>query len=284
MRALGRAAGCRRSWALAFAAAALASPPRGAAQPAEAADAAAALAPADASVARAPPEAATAATEAPLAPSPGGALSPAPDGAHSPVPEGALSAAPERVPSLSGWALLEAEPPELVERLFDQKVALLDAPRDPGEPGAGLSRAYVVFEQPAARVFELLAATSRQREYRDELERIGRVRELADGCVDEHAIRILFVEMVYRLRYRIDPVARRILWSLDPSFANPIRKIEGFWEVYELGPTRSLGRFGAAVDVGEALPAWIEEAVTRKNLPKTLEGCRRWVDADGVAP
>jgi hypothetical protein len=184
----------------------------------------------------------------------------------------------------SGWALLDAEPPALVAKLLEEKVALLDAPRAPREPGGGLSRAYVVFEQPAARVFELLAETSRQREYRDELERIRTVQPLADGSIDEHAIRILFVEMVYHLRYRLDPAARRITWKLDPSFPNPMRNVEGSWEVYELGPARSLGRFGTAVDVGPALPAWLEEAVTRRNLPKTLEGCRRWIDAGGVAP
>jgi len=45
---------------------------------------------------------------------------------------------------------------------------------------------------------------------------------------------------------------------------------------------RTLGRFATAVDVGDALPAFLQEAVTRRTLARTLERCRRWVNADGA--
>ena len=205
---------------------------------------------------------------------------PAPHAPEAPAP----APAPPESARESGWALLRAEPPELVAALLEEKIALLDGPRGPHKHGGGMSHAYVVFEQPAARAFELLAETARQGEYREEIDRLATVATLPDGSIDEHAIRILFVEMVYRLRYHVDPVARRIAWQLDATFDNPVSSIDGFWEIYELGPSRSLGRFGTAVDVGDALPAWLEEAVTRKNLPNTLDGCRRWVDAGGEAP
>jgi hypothetical protein len=205
---------------------------------------------------------------------------------HLPEAPAPAPAPPQSAPAppQSGWALLRAEPPALVAALLEEKIVLLDGPRGPHKHGGGMSHAYVVFEQPAARAFELLADTARQGEYREEIDRLETVARLPDGCIDEHAIRILFVELVYRLRYHVDPVARRIAWQLDATFENPLGGIDGFWEIYELGPSRSLGRFGTSVDVGSALPAWLEEAVTRKNLPNTLEGCRRWVDAGGEAP
>ena len=178
---------------------------------------------------------------------------------------------------LPAQVLLGAEPPEVVEELLEAGSLVLDRPGD-------LVRAYVVFGRPVDRVYQLLSATSRQLEYRSELASLQTVARTPDGQIDEHHIRIVFVEVSYRLRYRLDPERRRIAWELDPDFASPMRRIEGSWELYEMDPSHTLGRFATAVDVGDALPAFLEEAVTRKTLPRTLERCRRWVNADGEEP
>jgi hypothetical protein len=84
-------------------------------------------------------------------------------------------------------ALLGAEPPELVATLLERGVLVLDRP---GE----LVRAYVVFERPVERVYELLSATSRQAEFRSELASLETVTDTPDGQIDEHRIRIVFVK------------------------------------------------------------------------------------------
>jgi hypothetical protein len=145
-------------------------------------------------------------------------------------------------------------------------------------------RAWVLFEKPLDRVYELLAATTRQAEYRGELEGVATVARLPDGHVDEHRIRLLFVAVDYRLRYRLDPERKRIAWELDRSAPTPMRRVEGSWELFAMDASRTLGRLATAVDVGDALPRFLETAITRTTLPRTLERCRRWVDADGVAP
>ena len=178
---------------------------------------------------------------------------------------------------LPGQVLLRAEPAAVVRELLEEKLFVLD---DAGE----MVRAYVLFDRPVDRVFELLSQTARQGEYRSELEGLATVARLPDGHVDQHQIRILFVEMSYRVRYRLEPERRRITWELDPSFPNPMRRVEGSWELYAMDPSHTLARFATAVDVGEALPAFVEGAVTRRTLPRTLERCRLWVNADGVAP
>jgi len=196
------------------------------------------------------------------------------------IAAGARAGSPEVAAAgslLPGQLLLRAEPEAVVRQLLDEKFLVLG--------GAGeMVRAYVLFDRPPDRVYELLSQTSRQGEYRSELEGLATVARLPDGHVDEQHIRILFVEMSYRVRYRLEPERRRIAWELDPSFPNPMRRVEGSWELYELDPSHTLARFATAVDVGEALPAFVEGAVTRRTLPRTLERCRLWVNADGVAP
>jgi len=178
---------------------------------------------------------------------------------------------------LPAQAQLATEPPELVAKLLERGSLLLDRPGD-------FVHAYVVFERPVDRVYELLSATSRQAEYRSELASLETVARTPDGQIDEHRIRIVFVKVTYRLRYYFDPEGRRISWELDPDFESPMRRVEGYWELFEMDASRTLGRFATAVDVSEALPEFLEEAVTRKTLPGTLESCRGWVNADGEGP
>ena len=180
-------------------------------------------------------------------------------------------------------ARLERESPELAARLLrDGLVVLKD-----GEPGAsrhaaGFVEAYVLFEETPDRVFALLADTRRQAEFRPELERIETVSALSDGSIEEHHLGVLFTEIAYRLRYRIDPPAQRIDWALDPGFANDLARIDGWWELHEAEGGRTLAHFGTRVDVGPALPAFFAELATRKDLPGTLERCRAWVASNAV--
>jgi ribosome-associated toxin RatA of RatAB toxin-antitoxin module len=182
----------------------------------------------------------------------------------------------------SGESLLAGEPPELVARLREQKVVLLQEVRA-RQPAAGdLFVAYVIFEQPPGRVFELLAEPTRQREYRPELESIEIVARRPGEVVVEQRMKVMFVPLVYRLRHRLDRGAARVSWDLDPTFENSFRIVEGFWELFELEGGRTLARFGSVVYVGPALPRSFQEVLTRRSVERNVESCRRWVDSGGT--
>jgi hypothetical protein len=176
--------------------------------------------------------------------------------------------------------ILAAAPARVVESLLARKV-VLDARSD---SAAQAARGFVIFEQPVSRVFMLLSQTARQKEYRPELESIETIDSREDGSVDEHRMRIMFIEIRYRLRNRIDAAGRRIEWELAPGFDSDLKRVEGSWELYALEGGRTLGVFGTLVEVGSGMPSFLQDYVTRKNLPRTLERCRRWVDGDGRAP
>lgn len=193
-------------------------------------------------------------------------------GAGEPEP-GIVPAEPPR----AAQVLLASEPPDLVRELFEEGWLMLDRPGD-------RVQAYVVFDRPADRVYDLLSDTTRQREFRSDLESLSPAGRTPEGPIDEHHIRILFVKLSYRLRYRLDPERRRISWELDPSYPTPMARIEGQWELFEMDESHTLARFATFVDVSEALPDFLEEAATRRTLPGMLRRCRRWVNADGGKP
>jgi len=176
-------------------------------------------------------------------------------------------------------SILAQEPPELVERLFEEKTLLVEVAKKEDE--GTLFVAYVLFEKPRSRVVHLLIQAERQREYRPELRYIEVVERGPDTRVDEHRIKIMFTSVVYRLRVRRDRATERLSWHLDPSFDNDLRRVQGFWELHELGENRTLARFGSSVDVGGAVPRMMQDALSRKTVVRTVENTRKWVDSDG---
>lgn len=183
----------------------------------------------------------------------------------------ALSAAAEPV---GAAAVLAAMPIREVEELREKKVVLDDSGDATHVTG------LVIFARPADRVMRLLTQTARQKEFRPELRRDETVETTPDGTIDEQEMRILFTNIRYFLRYRVDYKARRISWQLDPKHENDLREVNGYWQLYDLGDGRTLARFGTQVDVG-GLPAFLQAYATRKEVPKTLENARRWIDSDG---
>ncbi len=178
-------------------------------------------------------------------------------------------------------SILASQPPELVERLFENQSVLLQEVGERDRMGGSFFLAFVIFQQPRSQVLRLLTQTSRHIEFRPEVEGIETIEWYEHGNLDEHRLKIMFMSIVYRLHNRWDVEAGRVSWQLDPDFDNDLRRVQGFWELYELDDDRTLARFGTIVDVGGALPGFLQDFVTRKNLPAAIERCRRWVDSNG---
>jgi hypothetical protein len=173
-------------------------------------------------------------------------------------------------------AALAQGPAGLLARLEKDGVVVAE------DAAARMLVAYVVFARARRSVVDLIVQPGRQLEYRPELTSAEVVEEDANERVDEHHMTILFTDVAYRLRYRRDPDTDRIDWSLDPSFENDLARLDGFWEFFDLPDGRTLGRFGSRVDVGPALPAFVQERISRQTVIRTVENCRRWVDSGGT--
>jgi len=180
----------------------------------------------------------------------------------------------------SAEEILSGQPAELRERLEQQKVVILTP--EGGDGADHWVKALAIFERPRDEVMHLIAQSTRQIEYRPEITAISTVERFPHGTVDEHQLRILFVKLTYHLRAQIDYAQGRAWWSLDDHFANDLARLDGYWEFYELGPSRTLGAFGTVVDIGPALPGFLQDLATRKNVPQTVDRTRRWVDSNGT--
>jgi hypothetical protein len=178
----------------------------------------------------------------------------------------------------SAESVLSAEAPDIAKRLEKERMVLLDR-RGSEEQLVAL----VLFSQPRRRVAALLREAERQLEYRPELLAVQTVQQFPDGRIDEQRIKILFAELVYRVRYHEDPGTGRLHWSLDENFDNAIARMQGFWELYDFGDGsgRTLGRFGSDVDVGSGVPRFVQKGMGRKTVLRYVHNVQRWIDSDG---
>lgn len=127
----------------------------------------------------------------------------------------------------------------------------------------------------------LISQTGRQMEFRPELKAIEILETYDGGTLERQRLKIMFTNIVYHLRYTVDFEAHRVSWELDASRDNDLKEVSGFWELYVLDEERTLVRFGTRVDVG-SLPSFLQDYATRKNVPKSLQNARRWVNSDGT--
>ena len=170
---------------------------------------------------------------------------------------------------------------EIIEPLLRDKIVVMQEIRPEGALEGALTVAYVIFDLPRERVYELLTQTERQIEFRPELTSITRHRMSTTGPIDEQRLKILFRRYVYRLQFEFDPEHHRLQWNLDQSFDNDLRRVRGFWDLYALDDGRTLGHSGASVDVGPGVPVLLQDWITRKNLPKSMRRVQQWVNSGG---
>ncbi len=183
----------------------------------------------------------------------------------------ATTGAPE-----SAQQILDAQPPAVIQQFESEGLVMLE-----GASAEGHVRALVRFEQPRRRVIRLLSQTARHHEFRPELKSIESHGWDESGSLETHRMRIMFMNINYRLRNHFDWEGNRIWWELDPDFDNGLEVVQGFWELFEIDDRNTLGRFGTKVNVAASLPSWVQDVVTRKKVPAAMKNVKRWVDTDG---
>lgn len=193
---------------------------------------------------------------------------------------GAVSGAGER--PVTAAEILAAQSPELRAQLETQGVVMLQEFGADGEVYGGMIHALVMFERPRNEVLRMLIQSPRQTEFRPELKRADLVEEYASGHVIDYEMRMMFMKVVYRARHGWDFETGHVWWSLDPDADNDMAVLEGRWELFAHGPERTLARFGTRIDVGPALPAFLQDFATRKKLPEAMKNVRLWIDSGGT--
>lgn len=191
--------------------------------------------------------------------------------------QGAAQAAVPRNRPASAQALLDSQGEEVVEELLDERLVLMES--EGGD--ASLVEALVLFSVPPDQVWDLLIQRERQSEYRPELKAIEVIEREQDRLLEEQHLKIAFISLSYRLQNRFEPETRTFTFEIDPSYDSLVKHVSGYWELHPLDGGRTLARFGTRVNVSAAVPGFLQNRITRSNVPDSLDNTRQWVDSGG---
>lgn len=103
-------------------------------------------------------------------------------------------------------------------------------------------------------------------------------------------LRVLFQNIRYGLITTLEPERGQVHFVLDRDVAHDIADTRGSWELAPLHDAReTLVRYRAWVDTGRPIPGFVQAFLTRRSLPKLVEGVRREVGRrfaprEGVVP
>jgi len=91
--------------------------------------------------------------------------------------------------------------------------------------------------------------------------------------LEEH-LRVLLMNIDFRVINTVEPQIGRVTWRLDPDGDNDIADTTGFWQVVSIGERRTLVHYQAKVDSGQPVPGFIEDYFAERSLPKMVGGLR----------
>lgn len=150
-----------------------------------------------------------------------------------------------------------------------------------GKKGRG--HAWVIIKKPREAVYEQLT-----KGYQDFPQFMPRLEKVDVQSRTETAMKVRsyvgvgFSTYEYTLAFKLDPAAFTTSWTLDKSVKNDVKDTTGEWKLHELEPGKStLAEYTIAVDSGKFVPQFIEDYLTRKDLPQILNSLRRRVESDG---
>ncbi|MGB9736613.1 MAG: hypothetical protein ACP5JP_04330 [bacterium] len=161
------------------------------------------------------------------------------------------------------------------------KIVVLKQDSGEGKNKQSLIKASLVFNQPIDRVWDLLKQTDRQKEYLPHLKDAQIIEANSKGNITQFMLKIMFFNIRYRVDHKFENSKFRLTWHLDPDYKNDLKELYGYYQLYKIDDTHTLARYGSKVDIGLLVPTFIEDSLTRKDLPTALGNVKKWIDSDG---
>jgi hypothetical protein len=170
---------------------------------------------------------------------------------------------------------------EEIERMWKGEIIVVKEIGREYDTSKGMIKAALIFNQPIDKVWDLMTQGWRQEEYLPHLDRSPLIKKYPDGDLTEFQIMILLVDIRYRVRGHHYKDRYHIEWALDENFDNDMKRLEGFWNFYWIDDGHTLGRYGTNVETGFGVPKWIQDFLTRRDLPESLGRVKKWLDSGG---
>ena len=172
--------------------------------------------------------------------------------------------------------------PDQVKKVKAGQIVILDQDTSQGDQQKRFIQAAVIFSQPVDVVYKLFRQTETQARYLPDLESCKLISRNAKGDIVEFHVKILMMDIVYRIHHVYDDANCYLSWGLDPSFDNDIKQGDGYWRLFKYDDKHTLARYGTNVQVSSYIPAAVMDRLTKGNLPENLQAVKTYIDSGGT--
>jgi ribosome-associated toxin RatA of RatAB toxin-antitoxin module len=97
----------------------------------------------------------------------------------------------------------------------------------------------------------------------------------------EQDIKIVLSTYHYGLNFVLDKPKYTATWALDPTVKNDIKDTTGAWIFKPLPDGKTLLEYAVTVDSGLAVPSFMTDYLTKRDLPEILLSFKRRVESGG---
>ena len=186
------------------------------------------------------------------------------------------------VPTVDNPEAWKGLTPAQIAQIKKGQIVLLDQDTSGGSNQSRFIRAAILFNQPIEKVWPLFRKTENQARYLPDLDSNTLVRRDAKGdLVDFHVV-MAGIHIDYRIHHVYDDANCKLTWSLDPTFDNDMKRVDGYWFLYKNDATHTLARYGTQVQVASFIPDFIMKRLTKSNLPVNLEAVKKYIESGGT--
>jgi hypothetical protein len=146
----------------------------------------------------------------------------------------------------------------------------------------GIIKAYIIVKQPREKAFKILQDTTKQASYLPHLVTSKRVSGSETTEKTEFLVKVAFISVHTRVDHQWWPDSSRMAWVLDPGYKNDLKAQVGFYNFYSLDANTTLLEFGTLLETSPLVPGFVQDALTRRDLPEALGNVKKFVDSGGT--
>lgn len=168
-----------------------------------------------------------------------------------------------------------------IRRLNAGEIVILDKDQSTGKEAQRFIQAAIIFDQPVDTVWKLFRQTERQAQYLPHLYKAVKVEDQGISDKVDFLLKFSLIKIDYRVQHNFDPANYYFYWSLDPGHKNDLKRLEGYWKLFKIDDSRTLARYGTIVNTSGLIPKSIQEYLTRKDLPQSLEAVKKYINSSG---
>jgi len=185
----------------------------------------------------------------------------------------------------SAWAQIDPQvftglTPEEVSKVKAGEIVILKEMGNEGADKTAFIRAVLFFRQPVEKTWALITKSERQIEYLDHIDETKSIVSDSTGNITEFHLSFGFIKVKYRVKHKYG-LNHNMTWDLDPAFKNDVKELKGYWQFFRLDDNNCLARYGTRVKASPLIPTFVEEYMTKRDLPKALGNVKKWIESEG---